>query len=487
MTSASSRRDWLLLTVLALVLVAVKAWLVRAAGVDLHYDEAQYWEWSRQLDWSYYSKGPLVAWLIALSETLLGHGAWQVRLPAWLAHGALLFLIFAFARDVWGSRQAAWWAVILTLFTPMYFTLGLVMTTDILLFLCWTLGLWAIYRALIKERTGAWYLAGIAVGAGALTKLSIGLLPAAAGIAVVLNRRWHHHLKSPPLWGGLVFMALIMSPVVVWNANHDWVMLHHEAGHIGHNARWSLGRGLYFLVEQAATLSPLVVLIALTVLWRPPADGGQRLLWGLSLGWIAFFFFKALAAKVQLNWPAPSYIGLLILLAGHIPALPHWKRITLFGGFGLALILMMIAYFPYKFGLTNHQDPFKDAKAWREPITSLSREAPPVDFILTPNYKVAAEVAFYWPRYLPVYVAGSSGRRFNQHDLWPSIDREAGHDGLWVSTSPELPGQLAQAFTHCTPLPSVPAVTPDGNTLRTLYASQCHAYHPISWPHPTTY
>jgi len=485
-TGASSRRDWLLLTLLTLVLIGVKAWLVRAAGVDLHYDEAQYWEWSRQLDWSYYSKGPLVAWLIALSETLLGHGAWQVRLPAWLAHGALLFLIFAFARDVWGNRRAAWWAVILTLFTPMYFTLGLVMTTDIWLFLCWTLGLWAIYRALIEERPGAWYLAGIAVGLGALTKLSIGLLPAAAGIAVLLNPRWRHHLKSPPLWGGLVLMALIMSPVVIWNANHDWVNLHHEAGHIGHS-QWSLGRGLSFLVEQAAALSPLVVLVALTVLWRPPADGGQRLLWGLSLGWIAFFFFKALAAKVQLNWPAPCYIGLLILLAGHIPALPRWKRLTLFSGFGLALTLMLIAYFPYKLGLTNHQDPFKDTKAWRDPITTLSRQAPPVDFILTPNYKVAAEVAFYWPRYLPVYVAGSSERRFNQHDLWPSIDREAGHDGLWVSTSPNPPGRLAQAFSSCTPLPPVPAVTPDGNTLRTLYASQCRAYHPISWPEPTSY
>ena len=90
MTETSQRRDWLLLAALAVALIGVKAWLIRAAGVDLHYDEAQYWEWSRQLDWSYYSKGPLVAWLIALSESLFGHGAWQVRLPAWLAHEGVL-------------------------------------------------------------------------------------------------------------------------------------------------------------------------------------------------------------------------------------------------------------------------------------------------------------------------------------------------------------------------------------------------------------
>jgi hypothetical protein len=175
------------------------------------------------------------------------------------------------------------------------------------------------------------------------------------------------------------------------------------------------------------------------------------------------------------------------LFAGHVHLLPRWKRRTLFAGFGFSLAVMTLIYFLYDFGFNNRQDPFKDTKAWREPITAVSREAPPVDFILTPNYKVAAEVAFYWPHQLHVYVAGSTGRRFNQHDFWPSIDREAGHDGLWVSTSPEVPSELAQAFSQCTALPSIPAVTPDGRTLRTFYVRHCLSYKPIAWPKPTTY
>jgi len=483
-TPRSTHRDGLGLATLALALVAVKAVLTRAAGVELHYDEAQYWEWSRQLDWSYYSKGPLVAWLIALSESLFGHGEWQVRLPAWLAHGALLAVVFHFARDVWQSRAAAWWAVWLTLFTPLYFTLGLVMTTDIWLFLCWTWGLWAVYRALIFERPRAWFEVGAAVGLGALTKLSIGLLPAAVGIAVLLHPRWRAHLKLPQLWGGLLLMLIIMSPVLAWNATHDWVMFRHEGGHVG-RADWSVLRALSFLLEQAVALSPVVVLIALPLVWRPPKESGPRLIWGLSLAWLAFFVFKALGAKVQVNWPAASYIGLLILFAGHIPALAAWQRRALFGGFALALALMFVAYFPYALGL--HQDPFKDTKAWRAPVTALGAQTPPVQFILTPNYKLAAEVAFYWPDYLPVYVAGDSARRFNQHDLWPSIAREAGRDGLWVSTSPEAPPELTQAFAHCTSLPAVPAITPDGGTLRTLYARHCREYRAIAWPRPGSY
>ena len=196
---------------------------------------------------------------------------------------------------------------------------------------------------------------------------------------------------------------------------------------------------------------------------------------------------KALTAKVELNWPAPSYIGLLILLAGHVPALAIWKRRVLFSGFGLATALMVIAYFPYSFGFSARQDPFKDTKAWRAPIAALSRQVPSPDFILAPNYKVAAETAFYWPRVIPVYVAGSTQRRFNQHDLWPSIDREAGRAGLWVSTSPGVPAELDRAFAQCRSLNSIDAITPDGSTLRTLYARYCTDYKPIVWPTPSTY
>lgn len=39
--------------------------------LNLAPDEAHYWDWSRHLDWSYYSKGPLVSWLIRLGREVL--------------------------------------------------------------------------------------------------------------------------------------------------------------------------------------------------------------------------------------------------------------------------------------------------------------------------------------------------------------------------------------------------------------------------------
>ena len=66
---------------------------VATVPLDLVHDEAYYWDWSRQLDWGYYSKPPMVAWLIALSTWLAGPSTWAVRLPAVVLGTAVLGLI----------------------------------------------------------------------------------------------------------------------------------------------------------------------------------------------------------------------------------------------------------------------------------------------------------------------------------------------------------------------------------------------------------
>src|ERR1700686_5900534 len=66
------------------------AYLAHDCPLDLAPDEAHYWDWSRHLDWSYYSKGPLVALLIRASCELFGATMFAVRLPAVVCGSLLL-------------------------------------------------------------------------------------------------------------------------------------------------------------------------------------------------------------------------------------------------------------------------------------------------------------------------------------------------------------------------------------------------------------
>lgn len=482
----TGRADGVLLAALVLALILMKAALTALAGLELHFDEAQYWTWAQQLDWSYYSKGPLIAWLIALSTSLLGDGEWQVRLPGWLLHGAFLIFVFHFAKDVWNSRAAAWWAVCIAATTPLYFTLSLVMTTDNLVLLFWTWGLWAMVRALNLNHAPAWYGAGAAIGLGALTKLSIGLLPAFVGIALLFKREWRRQLVNPHLWGGLVLMAVCMAPVLYWNALHDWVMLRHEVGHVSGD---EAGRPLEFVASQILALSPLMVLLGVMTLRRIPPTSTQRLLWGLSLAWFGFFLFKSLESKVQANWAAPCYIGAIILLAGHMPTLSPRKKVLLYAGLASSVLLSMIMLFPQMIGLTEKEfAPVSKLKGWRAPLAELATQTSNVDFILAEDYELAAEFAFYWPRRLPVYIMSGINRRMNQYDLWPGMEQQQGRNALIVQINDaRFPQAVLDTFASCTTLPEIYARDARGEAYRTFHAVRCERYTHIALPKPATY
>lgn len=486
-----SRRDLISLAALVLSLPLLRFFIAEFGGFDLHFDEAQYWEWSQHLDWSYYSKGPLLAWLIALSTALWGQGEWQVRLFAWLAYDIFLILLFCFARQFWQSRRAGWWAVALGLTTPLYFPLGQAMTTDVFLFACWTWALWAAWRALYRRQDSAWYELGVAVGVGGLAKFSVGLLPFFLGLGLLATAQGRRELRRWPPWGGVLLALLLVGPIVLWNAHHGWVMFLHEQGHVlgvAEEGGWRENASdlLEFVGGQWLALSPLVAVALCRVLGRPPRPAEQRLLWGLSLAVLAFFFAKATVSKVQINWPAPAYIGLLVLFAGQIDALTvGWRRAVSIG-MASSVALLSVALFPMLVGLSLAKAPFRDLRAWEEPIETVARQAGTAEFLMVPSYHLAGRVAFYWPERLPVYPVAEN-RRFSQHDFWPGIEREAGRNGVYVATGNQLPGRVEETFAACRPLPPVRATAPDGRVLRTLYSWRCEGYRPTVWPKPTTY
>jgi len=128
--------------------------LVYAAYVplDLVPDEAYYWDWSRQLDWGYYSKPPMVAWLIGLSTSILGSTAFAVRLPAVLLGTLGLFWMYLLAARLYG-RQAGFWAALLTAATPGNAALALLMTIDAPFLFCWCGALYCFWRFLEGGRS----------------------------------------------------------------------------------------------------------------------------------------------------------------------------------------------------------------------------------------------------------------------------------------------------------------------------------------------
>src|SRR3954470_942366 len=96
-----------------LVLTAVRLLGLRFSVVDLFFDEAQYWAWSRELAFGYFSKPPLLAWIIAAAEHICGSSEACIRAPAPLFYFGTSLLVYATARELY-NPQIAYWAALST-------------------------------------------------------------------------------------------------------------------------------------------------------------------------------------------------------------------------------------------------------------------------------------------------------------------------------------------------------------------------------------
>src|SRR4051794_37947385 len=120
-------------------------YLAYSCPIDLAPDEAHYWDWSRHLGWSYYSKGPLVAWLIRAGCGLFG--GWSerhtgslmvaIRFPAGVCGSLLLLSLYVLTLQVYGRATLALSVVGVALTVPLIAVGSLLMTIDAPYACCW--------------------------------------------------------------------------------------------------------------------------------------------------------------------------------------------------------------------------------------------------------------------------------------------------------------------------------------------------------------
>ena len=78
-------------SILALILLKIGA--VFFTNFSLYGDEAQYWLWSKELDFGYYSKPPLLAWFLFGHTAFFGDSFFSLKMFPLLVY-FLIFLLF---------------------------------------------------------------------------------------------------------------------------------------------------------------------------------------------------------------------------------------------------------------------------------------------------------------------------------------------------------------------------------------------------------
>lgn len=487
---ALPRSLFLILIAITLFRYAYIVW----GPLDLAPDEAHYWEWSRHLDLGYYSKGPVIAWLIALGTQIAGNTELGVRLFAPLISLGASLLAWRFASRLWDSVQAGLIAALLITLSPLFFIGGLVMTTDVPMVLCWLAALYATWHAVALDSPRAWYAAGLFTGLGLLTKLSMGLLPAAVLLYLIWQPALRHWLRRREPYLAALIALLCTLPMLWWNAQNDWGTFLHAGAHV-EEGQASIGDWFEFLGGQIGIISPVLFFLVAMGIWRlmrrpEPRPGFYGIILWPSLLSLLFFFSKAMVGSVNANWPVATYTGLFILAAGPLSE-PRFRR-WLMAGFGLAILSLAIvlstdllrdAGLPVK----RKQDASHQMRGWAQmadQVERIRRSTGPA-FLVSGSYQTASSLAFYLPDQAQVYNANFGGRRFNQYDFWPDFEKHRGENALLVmdGVSSEPPPIWSSRFDRCESKGSHQSITQNVKW-REFSVFFCENYHGGEWPRP---
>ena len=307
------RNVWL--TIAGLVVVR----LIAAAVTPITFDEAYYWMWSKHLAGGYYDHPPMVAVVIRLGTLIAGDSEFGVRVVSILLGLPMSYAVYRAAEILFGSVRVAATAALLLNVTLMAAVGTLIVTPDAPLLVASSFVLLFCAKVLETGR-GAWWLGvGAAVGAALLSKYTAMFFGAAILIWLLAVPNMRHWLASPwPYLGGLVAFA-IFSPVILWNADHQWVSFIKQLG----RAKVEDFRPVYIaelVPTQFAFATPLVFILGVMGLYalarRKAGEAASRVLIEVMV-WVivAYFFWHGLHARVEANWFAPIYPAFVVAAA----------------------------------------------------------------------------------------------------------------------------------------------------------------------------
>ncbi|MEM5515508.1 glycosyltransferase family 39 protein [Henriciella sp. AS95] len=311
-----------LTALIILGLLVIRLVCVLLSPLELYADEAQYWRWGQTLEWGYYSKPPLIAWVIHASTATFGDSAWAVRLPAPFLHTLAAYFLFLLGRRMVSAKIGMMAAVGYALMPAVWLS-STVLSTDGILMPIWAAALYLLWR--VREGRSHWalYLAlGASIGLGFLAKYAMLYFAIGIVLTSLIDKPTRQSLLSLKGALTLVTALIIIAPHLIWNAQHDFATV----GHTVDNA--NLGGELFnpenalkFLADQMGVFGPIsfVALIGGLIFMRKTATGDQA---RLEL-WLACFilpvliiiFGQSILSRAHANWAATAYPAASVLIA----------------------------------------------------------------------------------------------------------------------------------------------------------------------------
>jgi 4-amino-4-deoxy-L-arabinose transferase-like glycosyltransferase len=444
-----------LLAVAALIAAMTVLRLVYASVIDLRTDEAYYWTWSKENVLSFLDHPPMIAWFIRFGTAIFGDTNLGVRFAGILAMLVTQLLLADIVRRVTHDLRAVVLAVLMPEAALYYGLLMAKVSPDTALIPFAVAMLWALVR-LAESGDGRWWLAaGLFAGLSLLSKFTAAmLLPAVVAFMLVPSwrRRW---LLSPYPWAAALIAMVVFSPVLIWNAGHDWASFRFQfvRATATHEVSWrTIGDfvGLQFGLVGFILLPVVLSGVSLTA-WRGYRRGDPVAIL-LSTAVIVpflYFFWKSLTLRVGDTWPMFLWPAGFAAAAINVAMLPRegfppwmvqstisWARAAVVSGI-VFVVAVFLYYVVTPWNFIGRADPIGGEAGYEQVVDRAQAELQKTgaSWIATTDYRTYAMLRWFFNGRVPVIQVNERGRFMGFRD--PGMDLIGGHTGLYVGREPD--------------------------------------------------
>ncbi|GMQ33988.1 glycosyltransferase family 39 protein [Algoriphagus taiwanensis] len=453
MKNPSPQKYLLIFWSVNLALAVIKLFFAFRPELDLFTEEAQYWLWSRNLDWHYYSKPPMVAVLNFISTGILGHKEVAIRMIPILAGLGTAWIVFRFTDYLYSSKKTACLAGLLFLGMPIHLLEFTFHTTDTSMTFFWTWAWFMLYRAIQENKTSLWVAAGLITALGIMSKATMILIFPASLIFLFLSGKLKEAGKQWLILLGISLLGFL--PSLIWNLQNDFYTFKHLAalgGASGGEPKpFDLGllvsRTSEYLSGQLAMVSVFFLPFFFFAVKKTIRSRELSSFYVALPGLLTFLGFGGLSlfTWIEVNWPGFAYSTFPVFLAPVVANMESgWKKYTSWA-VGVSLALQILLLSPNIFQWKSQGPIFKAEKAIFKRMVGYEDLGNRIDFLqdslglsspvlFSESYHVASELAFYVDGHPQPYTI-NMGSRKNQWDLWPGMDQFIGQERTFIFVS----------------------------------------------------
>lgn len=393
-----------------------------AGFMDVHFDEAYYWVYSKNPSLGYFDHPPMIAWMIFAGQTLFDNEL-GLRLFTIIFSTITVWILWILAKKYTNNALLFWAIIYSTLLVHPY---SFIATPDGPLFL-FTAIFFLIYDRYLKNNSwGNSLTLGVSIALMLYSKYH-GVL--VVGFVTLSNLKL---LSKKSFWVVALTSFLLIIPHFWWQyQNHFLSFQYHLIDRYLYRYEFKLT--LFYILSELAVTGPWLGWFFLYALWKnKPINKYELGLKVMGIGVFVFFLLSTFGGDYEAHWTLIAFVPLILLTIKFVEEHQKWQKWIYISGivnFCLLLVVRVLLVTP----LGNDIKAMSLLKGWKTDCFELKSKVGDTPVLFQDSWNRAARYAYY-TKDTTVGNLNSGLYRRNQFDLLDLDEKLSGQTVYVIST-----------------------------------------------------